>query len=374
MRNDKGEIVKQMRRIYKSILAVAVIAVMGILFGAPTASALDSGTSITISPLVARPEIAASQTTSGKFTIVNNGSVDYEFQVYARPYTVDNGSYAQEFTNENAPRAQLYRWISFDQENYALKSGEQVEVSYHVETPKSIPAGSQYAVIFAQTRLPESGEEGIQSSQRVGIVLLAKNKGGKTINDGKVTKFSLGRDGKKDGENAVLDSKNPWYRKSPIYGITYVENKGNTDFELTSVSKLTSIFSGREIAKTESAPRAIFPDTNYRSVNQVGCGKSDDENAKKSDNNNSCDNLPWIGLYRLTTEAQALGKTYTYKRLILIMPLWFIIASATVLLSIIFLVARKMHISRKSKKMNSKNKTLDNLNIKNKANKNAKDR
>ena len=333
------------------VMITLVFAFVGIVSGlfAKPAAALDPGTSITISPLIDRVNIAAGQTTDGTFTITNNGSVDYIFDVYARPYTVANDTYVQTFTNDNAPRAQVYRWITFDQNSYELKSGQHVEVAYHINAPASIPAGSQYAVIFAQTRQPSAtNQSGVQASQRVGILIYAHGNG-KTVNQGSVISSTLGENQTKDGTSSVTKKSGLWYQAPPVYELTRVKNGGNTDFDLTTHATLTNFFGGGKVATSIEQTHSILPGTTYQATDKIGCSDGD-RSETTSAGAATCVEAPWIGLFWLTTSANFLGKTYTFKHLVLVLPWWLVaivIAVIVIIILSIWLHRRLQHHENK---------------------------
>lgn len=107
--------------------------------------------SITLSPTLKRIDAERGQQVNGDFTIINDGTVDYDFTVYAAPYSVKNQEYTADFTTDK-PRSDVYKWVQLVQTKYHLKAQEKVTVPYVVHVPASTAAGSHYGVIFAETQ------------------------------------------------------------------------------------------------------------------------------------------------------------------------------------------------------------------------------
>ncbi len=326
-----------MKKFYRNISKCLIALVLGLIFfvAAPeTVSALNSGTSITVSPVVDRPAITAGQTTDGEFTILNDGKTDYTFDVYAKPYTVSGLTYNQDFAKETN-YTQIARWIAFPQTSYKLKRGESVKVKYQIKTPASIPDGSQYAVIFAQTRAPEN-QSGIASSQRVGILIYAQPTSGKTITKGNIVQQNLARviwqlNTAGDVTAQSVKSKlSTWYQAAPVAMSAQIKNSGNTDFDAKSYLEIKNLLDGKKAATTATVTATILPDTT-RQIDNVWCNS--DAAATGQDVYN-CD-APLAGLFQVTQHISFLNKDHAYTKTVLILPWWIVTAVGAIIVAII---------------------------------------
>jgi hypothetical protein len=329
--------------------ALVLTAAIGFAFSALThpAAALNTGASITIQPVVDRPAITAGQTTDGEFKILNDGETDYTFDVYAKPYTVSGLKYDQNFENETN-YTQISRWISFPQTSYELKSGASVIVKYQIKTPASIPDGSQYAAIFAQTRAVASAEKtGVTSSQRVGILIYARGNG-KTIEKGEIVKQNLAYTEQTlndDGEvvdQKVFAQKSAWYQSAPVAVSAQVKNTGNVDFDVVAFVEIKNFFNGRKITETVKSTASVLPGTT-RQIDNIWCNSDADATGQAI---YQCD-APSIGLFRVTQHVSFLGKEFTYERLVLILPWWIV---ALVIVAILLIISGFIYGKRRGRK------------------------
>jgi hypothetical protein len=334
---------KFIRIVSASIAAMAMAVVVSV--GVKPVAATDPGESITISPLVKTIDITAGESMDDSFTITNNGTTNYTFNVYASPLTVNNDTYTQSFDEKDANNfSQIYRWVTFDQTEYSLSAGDHVDIPFHVNVPASIPNGGQYAVLFAQVKAKESSTGGVQSTTRVGVTLRAHGDG-ETINKGNVSSSTLGKLNK--DSNQPVEQKGPWFNSGPVYGLTRVENTGNTDFELKTKVTLTSFFGDKVIATSVEQTRQLLPDTTYLATDHVGCTDADTEQGAV------CVKMPWIGLFHLKTEVSFLGKTETFKHTVFVFPLWLLLMIiVAIFLLVLFWIYRKAN--RKKRKGNLK--------------------
>ena len=201
---------------------------------------------ITLSPTKQRLDIKQGVVAKEVFTIRNTGSAPFAFRVYAAPYSVQSdANYTPLFTNDS-PRTQVSRWVTFQKSQYTLTPGESVEVPYRVVVPASIPAGSQYAAIFAETEGQTAGS--VVTKKRVGMLLYAKPEG---------TTKSSGA--------AQFSAISPFIIGSTITSTAKVSNTGNTDFDTFVQLEQKNIFGGTN--QTTKETRSVLPETT-RTINQ----------------------------------------------------------------------------------------------------------
>ena len=215
---------------------------------------------IQVSPVSNQVIIESGKTKEYSMTIKNAGSKDFSYHLYATPYSIADELYnAVDFSTET-PRTQIARWIKFyqdgklvDRPKFTIKSGETQLIKYVVETPADIPAGGQYAAIFAETETGDGvGEDslpadtsGIRTASRVGMVVYGRTNG-ETTELGEITDFNI--------QGFITDSN--------IVATAKVHNGGNTDFESSFTMKISSILGAELYNKTSSY--TILPETDRR--------------------------------------------------------------------------------------------------------------
>ena len=169
-----------MKSIIRKISVVVLAVLLGVAFVANGKAYADEnvGTSISISPVSEILQLSANSVYEDSFKISNNGGSDMKFEVYAAPYAYtyseSDDTYQLGFSRENN-YTQIVRWITFKQTdgNYAEKAvftaapNSNVEVTYRISTPESIPAGGQYAVLFAHTLSDSTNASGIKTEVKL---------------------------------------------------------------------------------------------------------------------------------------------------------------------------------------------------------------
>ena len=194
---------------------------------------------VQISPVSNQVILEAGKTKEYTMTVKNSGTSDFTYQLYTTPYSVSDENYNVDFSTETA-RTQVSRWIKFyegdklvERPMFSIKSGETQLIKYVIQIPEDIPAGGQYATIFAETDASDdkaaSNISGIRTASRVGLIIYGRTNG-ETIEDASITDYNI---------PSFLTSGN-------IIATSKVKNSGNTDFEVTYSIKIKSILSLRQ--------------------------------------------------------------------------------------------------------------------------------
>ncbi|MBQ6149940.1 hypothetical protein IJI86_03165 [Candidatus Saccharibacteria bacterium] len=198
-------------------------------------------TSISISPVSKILQLSANSVYEDTFTVSNNGTSDMKFETYAAPYAYTyseaDDSYQLGFNRENT-YTQITRWITFRQTDgtYAEKAtfvaapGSSVEVAYKISTPESIPAGGQYAVLFAHTLTADTNTSGIKTEASPGLVVYGRAEG--------ETKASSEISSSEIKTTMAVENQ----EKNIINASAKVKNTGNVDFMASGKLKVTGIF------------------------------------------------------------------------------------------------------------------------------------
>lgn len=321
-----------------SIFAAAIVSLGALCALAPVVNAEDDKTKVEestnatpavwlqISPVSNKVILVPGEKNEYNFTVSNIGSESFGFHVYAAPYSINDEEYNVNFSNETN-RTQISRWIKFYDENgnltdkagFKIDSGAKKTINYRIEVPEDLPAGGQYATIFAESDETEGDltSSGIKTVSRVGLIVYGRTEGD-TEDAAKITDFNI-----------------PTFMTSgKISATSRVENNGNTDFEAVYEFEVSSIF-GKQLF-TKSNAYNILPDTARRVSTEW-------------------DETPMMGFYRVHYKVSALnGETVEEgNKIVVIMPIWMIIISIILLTLIILwvIILIRKRSERKSRRL-----------------------
>lgn len=326
----------------KSIIA-ALFALVTLLVPAPGAFAEDTpatldaeldadATTLTeptslirISPVSNRINIKGGQALDYSLTVTNIGGIGFKFTVYSAPYSVINDQYEEDFSNETA-RTQLSRWIKFYDDNGSLvdtytgflEADAKKTINYRVDVPEDIPAGGQYAAIFAQTDSSsistEENKTGINTISRLAMPIYAKT------------------DGETNETSEIADYKVPFFLTSgPITVSSLIKNTGNTDF-IAKYSYSVKSITGGDIC-TEEDERIVLPEETGRRASF------------------SCNDISAMGIFKVSYKVEAPGQIKEETHLVIVLPIYMIIIAIillTLLIVWIIILIRKRR-ERKSR-------------------------
>lgn len=273
-----------------------------------------------ITPVSQQISLQAGQTFSGAIKVTNPNSSDsnLNYQVSILPYTIVDESYKADLLTETR-RTEITKWVSFPEPSGTLAPNETTEVPFTISVPENAPAGGQYAAIVISSQPSSSASSSIDigSIYELSSVIYAEV-AGTTIHDGvieslAIPKFSVG---------------------SPTISAT-VKNAGNIhDFAQISLS-VTNLLNDEEIYATTDTggpfQEIIIPETTRLITRKL-------------------DNLPALGLFRITEQVTFGSNTKSLDQTILVAPLWFLLLlSLTVLaiLSTIVTIIFKKHAKKK---------------------------
>lgn len=327
-----------MRSFISKFSIVAIVFALGLTFICGSAYADDNdsnggGTSISISPVSKILQLSPSSTYEDVFKVTNNSNAPMDFEVYAAPYAYNysegDDSYKLGFNRENS-YTQITRWITFkandgsylEKATFTAEPNGSVEVSYRITTPESMPAGGQYAVLFAHTLSAITSSSGIKTEASPGLVVYGRAEG-ETNTSGEVTDIAINQTSMVDGTEKTI-----------INGVGKVKNTGNVDFMASGKLKVTGIF-GQVYYET--------PNTSTRSRISV----IPETELSVSD---SWEDTPFFGMFNVEWTVSAGGTTSeTITKFIIIMPPALIII-AILLLTIVIIWITIMVRKRKERR------------------------
>ncbi len=265
-----------------------------------------------VSPVANRITLNPGDELTYTMQVDNIGSEKFSFKVYATPYTVANEEYEINFSTETN-RTQISRWITFNQNANAQKDSEKdwknevkfdlepdqhQVVEYKITVPDDIPAGGQYATIFAES-IPEGGttSTGVHTISRVGLILYGTTNG-ETVSKAVISDFSL----------------KPFITSGKITANANLSNEGNTDFTSIMKMKIEKLFGGT-VTELEGS-YTVIPDAPARHATL------------------EWNDTPAFGIFRVKTTINALDESFEDSRIVIILPV-FIIVIMVMLLTII---------------------------------------
>ncbi|MBO7720556.1 hypothetical protein J6S35_02925 [Candidatus Saccharibacteria bacterium] len=292
-----------------------VLSITGISFimGNAPVSATDNPISLQISPTKQRVTLNPGDSYTGSFEVMNIGKESFSYSVDVSPYWVVDEKYAAKYDVRNN-YTQIADWITFDEstQGNTIDPGETQEVFFTVDVPYDVPAGGQYATIFAQTDDGNESDANLQVVNRVGMVFYAKV------------------DGDTREEGKIISNSVPGFTlSSPITAASLVENTGNVEATAYYKFKVMPLFSDVPVFDNED-----------------GRKKADVLPGTKRANNFTWDSAPIIGIYRIEQTIDFLDEHSSVSKVVIICPFWLLVVLACLVIFVIYLIVKNK--SRKS--------------------------
>ena len=202
----------------------------------------STGTSISLEPSSRTMQISSDSVYESSFKFKNDGENELTIEAYAAPYAYvyseDDDLYKLGFNHENN-FTQIARWITImdDSGNYVerprltVPGHGTIDINYRVTTPSNIPAGGQYAVIFAQTVSNTTTASGIRTEASAGMIIYGHSSEGEVTIGAEISGLEIKQGGKdSEGNN-----------RSGYYASAKVKNTGNVDFNAVGKLKVEPI-------------------------------------------------------------------------------------------------------------------------------------
>lgn len=273
----------------------------------------SGGTNISLTPVSKVLQLESNSVYEDKLTVKNEGAENMEIEVYAAPYSYvysdEDDTYRLGFNNENN-FTQIVRWITFKDQGgsyvkkatYTIEPGGSLDVSYKVSTPDNIPAGGQYAVIFAHTLTGTVSANGIKTEASPGMVVYGRSMEGETIVTAEISNMLF--------ERSVTENDTT---RNNFYASAKVKNTGNVDFNASGVMRVEPII-GSASYETPAAKGhiSIIPEAELVLSDEW-------------------EETPGFGLYKVTWTVTAADKTEVIERVVLVNPFLVVIIAILVL-------------------------------------------
>ena len=308
--------VKRHKILFIAAFLAGLVALSGTLFG--TANAEDKpkpAVWLQVSPTSRSISLNPGSKYDGEFTVTNIGSEDFVFKVYASPFSVIGENYDHDYSSDKNYN-QIHRWITFEKTEFELAVSESVIITYHVDVPDDVPAGSQHAVLFAESsgNNASTSGNGIRAVSRVGMRLVA-HVSGETNTEVEITDYSL---------PTLYIS----FNSSKISATSKVKNTGNADAEARYRFEVKPFFGGDPVSPPEDRANLIYPDSEYRHTVTL-------------------DNTPLLGIFRVNYSVAINNLTRNETRTVLVAPAWLLIILLILLTFLIVWIILKIKKRRK---------------------------
>ena len=293
----------------------------------------SGGTSISLMPVSKVLQISPNSEYEDIMTVNNDGNEEIEIEVFAAPYAYvyseDEQMYKLGFNTETN-FTQITRWISFkkndgswgDKAQFKIPAHDKLEVKYRISTPGKIPAGGQYAVIFAHTLTGVVSASGIRTEASPGMVLFGRSSEGGIETVAKISSM-----------DAQYGSHGDDTQKSYFYGSARVKNDGNIDFNAVGTLRVDPIIGFGSYETPQSQGRAsIIPESELEVSDKW-------------------EDSPSFGLYKVTWTVKAGEETETIETLVFVNP---ILAILFVIIVLTIITIWTIMIVRRRKARNSR--------------------
>lgn len=322
-----------MNKIVARVLSFGLIAVMGAGLLTPCCVYADDdnaessentnsetavpGTNISLTPVSKILQISSNSSYEDHFTVTNEGDTEMRIEVYAAPYSYvysdEEDAYKLGFSNENS-FTQISRWITFkntmdayeNKTEYIIQPNDSLDIYYKISTPDNIPAGGQYAVIFAHTLTGVVSPNGIKTEASPGIVVYGRSTEGEAVIKADISDLKI----EQGYNNNGVTSNN-------LRASAKVKNTGNVDFNASGVLKVDPIIGGASYETSGSDGRvSIIPEAELVVSDEW-------------------EDTPGFGIYKVTWTITVGEDVQTIEQIVFINPVPFIIITFLVLTIII---------------------------------------
>ncbi|MBR3138038.1 hypothetical protein IKG41_01690 [Candidatus Saccharibacteria bacterium] len=283
-----------------------------------------AGISIGIEPTSKTIQLSSESIYDNYIKIKNDSDEDVKVEVYAAPYSYiyseEEESYKLGYSNQNN-FTQISRWISIDDGNgnfvakptFTVKANDSLKVTYRIETPKNIPAGGQYAVIFAHALANATTASGIRAEPNIGMIVYGHSTEGEAESKAEISNLQI--------NTSITDGNGT--TKNNINAFAKVKNTGNIDFNAYGTLKVEPIIGFSSYETERKVPVSIIPEAELVVKDEWV-------------------DTPSFGLYKITwTVTAAKEESQTIERIVfLVSPIYIIVFIIVLTIIIIWIIIR----------------------------------
>lgn len=301
----------RLRKICGGFLLALMIALFGVM--PVSADGEKPDYRLQISPVRLDLDLEPGTTSTGTFEVQNTGLKAYDFILGVDPYSVTDENYSIDSETRTA-YTDIVDWITFSQNEGHVEPNQNQEITVTVTVPDDVPAGGQYAMIYAEmVRDDELESTGVAVNHRVGLLVFSEVEG----------------DTRREGQ--VLETKIPTILfNPPITATSLVENTGNVHATAYYTLQVFPLFGDEEVYTNEENPATltILPET--QRFNSI-----------------SWDGAPQLGIFRVRETVTILDDTQTIEKIVFLCPIWFLFLILLIIFFVIFWLVSRAR-SRKS--------------------------
>lgn len=295
----------RLRKICGGFLLALMIALFGVM--PVSADGEKPDYRLQISPVRLDLDLEPGTTSTGTFEVQNTGLKAYDFVLGVDPYSVTDENYSIDSETRTA-YTDIVDWITFSQNEGHVDPNQNQEITVTVTVPDDVPAGGQYAMIYAEMVHDDELEStGVAVNHRVALLVFSEVEG------------NTRREGR------VLETKIPTFIfDPPITATSLVENTGNVHATATYTLQVFPLFGDEEVYTNEENPATltILPET--QRFNSI-----------------SWDGAPQLGIFRVRETVSILDDTQTIEKIVFLCPIWFLFLILLIIFFVIFwLVSR----------------------------------
>lgn len=295
----------RLRKICGGFLLALMIALFGVM--PVSADGEKPDYRLQISPVRLDLDLEPGTTSTGTFEVQNTGLKAYDFVLGVDPYSVTDENYSIDSETRTA-YTDIVDWITFSPNEGHVEPNQNQEITVTVTVPDDVPAGGQYAMIYAEmVRDDELESTGVAVNHRVALLVFSEVEGNT----------------RREGQ--VLETKIPTFIfNPPITATSLVENTGNVHATATYTLQVFPLFGDEEVYTNEENPATltILPET--QRFNSI-----------------SWDGAPQLGIFRVKQTVTIFDDTQTIEKIVFLCPIWFLFLILLIIFFVIFwLVSR----------------------------------
>lgn len=254
-------------------------------------------------------ELKPGETYTGTFLVQNTGTKEFGFTVGVTPYSVVDEKYNPDYSTMNQ-YTDITDWITFSKKSDSVKPNSEVEIAYTVKVPADVPAGGQYAMLYAEIDADDDNTSGagVAMTRRVGMLLYSNVQGNTrktaTIEENKISSFLF---------------------KPPVSATSIVRNSGNTHATAEYILQVYPLFGDEEVYTNEEDPAKLIVLPMTRRLNTV-----------------SWEGAPHLGIFRVKQTVRIFGEESTTEKLVFLIPLWFLFIILIIIFCVIFWIVSRI--------------------------------
>ena len=301
----------RLRKICGGFLLALMIALFGVM--PVSADGEKPDYRLQISPVRLDLDLEPGTTSTGTFEVQNSGLKAYDFVLGVDPYSVTDENYSIDSETRTA-YTDIVDWITFSQNEGHVEPNQNQEITITVTVPDDVPAGGQYAMIYAEmVRNDEPESTGVAVNHRVALLVFSEVEGNT----------------RREGQ--VLETKIPTFIfDPPITATSLVENTGNVHATATYTLQVFPLFGDEEVYTNEENPATltILPET--QRFNSI-----------------SWDGAPQLGIFRVRETVTILDDTETIEKIVFLCPIWFLFLILLIIFFVIFWLFSRIRSRRR---------------------------